>query len=57
MKLIGLGNDKIATTVLLVLALVTFIIPICNLVLPADSPLHFSAYTVSVLGKYLTFAL
>jgi urea transport system permease protein len=57
MKLIALSQDKTCTTVLIVLAAVTFIIPFCNLVLPADSPLHFSAYTVSVLGKYLTFAL
>jgi urea transport system permease protein len=57
MKLITLGQDKTCTTVLIVLAAVTFIIPFCNLVFPADSPLHFSAYTVSVLGKYLTFAL
>ena len=57
MKLIGLGDDKLAMTVLVVLAAVTFIIPICNLLLPADSALHFSAYTVSLLGKYLTFAL
>ncbi len=57
MKLIGLGTDKIGTTVLILLASVSFIIPLCNLVSPADSPLHFSAYTVSVLGKYLTFAL
>jgi urea transport system permease protein len=57
MKFITLGQDKTCTTVLIVLAAVTFIIPFCNLVFPADSPLHFSAYTVSVLGKYLTFAL
>ena len=57
MKLIALGQDKTCTTVLIVLAAVTFIIPFCNLVFPIDSPLHFSAYTVSVLGKYLTFAL
>jgi len=57
MKLIALGQDKTCTTVLIVLAAVTFIIPFCNLVFPAGSPLHFSAYTVSVLGKYLTFAL
>ncbi|MDO9105255.1 MAG: urea ABC transporter permease subunit UrtC [Methylovulum sp.] len=57
MKLIALGQDKTCTAVLMALAAVTFIIPFCNLVFPADSPLHFSAYTVSVLGKYLTFAL
>ena len=57
MKLTGLGHDKTATMVLVALAAVTFIIPFCNLALPADSPMHFSAYTVSLLGKYLTFAL
>ena len=57
MKLIGLGHDKISTLVLILLAAVTFIIPFCNLVLPVDSPLHFSAYTISLLGKYLTIAL
>ena len=57
MKLIALGQDKTGASVLIALAAVTFIIPFCNLVFPADSPLHFSAYTVSVLGKYLTFAL
>ncbi|MDD5267853.1 MAG: urea ABC transporter permease subunit UrtC [Methylococcales bacterium] len=57
MNLKALGQDKTCTTVLIVLAAVTFVIPFCNLVYPADSPLHFSAYTVSVLGKYLTFAL
>lgn len=58
MKLLTLATqDKTCTTVLMVLAAVTFIIPLCNLLTPADSPLHFSAYTVSLVGKYLTFAL
>lgn len=57
MKRLALGQDKTCTSVLIVLAAVTFIIPFCNLAFPADSPLHFSAYTVSLLGKYLTFAL
>lgn len=57
MKLITFGSDKIASSVLLVLGLVSFVIPLCNLALPVDSALHFSAYTVSLIGKYLTFAL
>jgi len=57
MKLTALAQDKTCTAVLAALAAVTLIIPFCNLAFPADSPLHFSAYTVSVLGKYLTFAL
>lgn len=52
-----LGRDKTCVAVLSVLAGVTFVIPFCNWVFPLESPLHFSAYTVSVIGKYLTFAL
>lgn len=49
--------DKTSTLLLLVLSAVSFIIPICNALTPVDSALHFSAFTVSLLGKYLTFAL
>jgi len=52
-----LANDKTGSAVLMLLAAVTLIIPVCNLLSPVDSPLHFSAYTVSLLGKYITFAL
>jgi urea transport system permease protein len=57
MKLLALGNDKAATAVLLLLTAVTFLIPLCNALSPSDSALHFSAYTVSLLGKYMAFAL
>jgi urea transport system permease protein len=58
MKLLTfLGNDKTCSAVLLLITAVTFIIPFCNLISPVDSPLHFSAYTVSLLGKYMAFAL
>ncbi len=50
-------NDMESNSLLLVLAAVTLIIPLCNLIFPAGSPLYFSAYTVSLIGKYLTFAL
>ena len=52
-----LKNDKAALSVLAVLAAISLIVPVCNLVFVPDSPLYFSAYTVSLLGKYLTFAL
>jgi urea transport system permease protein len=52
-----LGNDKTALAVLAVLAAVTVAVPLCSLLFPAGSALHFSAYTVSLLGKYMTFAL
>jgi urea transport system permease protein len=57
MKSLLFSNDKTGTVVLALIAGVTLIVPLFNLIFPADSPLHFSAYTVSLLGKYLTFAL
>jgi urea transport system permease protein len=57
MKMAWLGADKAGTGVLAILIAVTVIVPVCNMLFPADSALHFSAYTVSLVGKYLTFAL
>jgi len=53
----SLKQDKTACYLLASIAVITFLVPLCNLFLPSDSPLHFSAYTVSLMGKYLTFAL
>lgn len=39
------------------LVLLLIIVPIGNLVFPADSALHISTYSVTLLGKYLTYAL
>jgi len=50
-------NDKAALSVLAVLAAISLIVPVCNLLFSPGSPLYFSAYTVSLLGKYITFAL
>ena len=52
-----LGRDKTCVGVFSFLVIVTFMIPFCNWVFPSDSLFHFSAYSVSVIGKYLTFAL
>ncbi|MCF6251341.1 MAG: urea ABC transporter permease subunit UrtC [Methylococcaceae bacterium] len=52
-----LGNDQESRFVLLMLLAVTLIIPLCNLIFSAGSAFYFSAYTVSLIGKYLTFAL
>jgi urea transport system permease protein len=57
MKAIFFGSDKTALAVMAVLAAVTVVVPLCSLLFPEGSPLHFSAYTVSLLGKYMTFAL
>lgn len=50
-------QDKTYATVLITLTSITLLIPLCNLISPDDSALHFSAYTVSLVGKYLCFAL
>ncbi|UOO82085.1 urea ABC transporter permease subunit UrtC [Uruburuella testudinis] len=43
-------------TVALLLALLV-VVPVGNLLIPAGSALHISTYTVTLLGKYLTYAL
>lgn len=50
-------NAKEGNIILLVLIAITALIPLCNLIFPPDSPLYFSAYSVSLIGKYLSFAL
>jgi urea transport system permease protein len=50
-------NDKSALWVLAALAAINLIVPLCNLIFSPGSALYFSAYTVSLLGKYMTFAL
>jgi len=42
---------------LALLSVVTVCVILGNLVMPAESPLHLSVYTVTLLGKYLTYAL
>jgi urea transport system permease protein len=52
-----LEDDKGGKVFLSVLALVTLVVPILHLLVPEGSALHLSAYSVSLLGKYLCFAL
>ena len=40
-----------------VLAVLLAIVPIANLAIPPDSVFHLSTYTVTLLGKYLSYAL
>mgnify|MGYP000061138824 CR=1 FL=1 len=49
--------DKPSKLFLAVLAVVTALVVICNQFMPSDSFLHIPTYTVTLLGKYLTFAL
>ena len=56
--LIGALRTDRGGTVLLGLLLATAIaVPVLNLWVPASSALHLSVYTVTLLGKYLTYAM
>jgi urea transport system permease protein len=57
MRNLWLNSDKAYLAVLALLSAVTISIPLCNLLTGVESPLHFSAYSVSLIGKYLSFAL
>lgn len=57
MSVTGLRDDTGGLILVAVLLVVALFIPLFNLLLPETSPLHVSTYTVSLLGKYLTFAL
>jgi urea transport system permease protein len=48
---------KPASLFLLVLTLLVAVASLANLLVPADSVLHVSTYTITLLGKYLCFAL
>ena len=49
--------DKKAIWLVLVLVAVAILVPVLNLVVPADNPLHVQTYLVSLFGKYLTYAM
>ena len=51
-----LSGDRGGQVFLLILLAVMVAVPVLNS-LPADNPLHLSTYTVTLLGKYLTYAL
>ncbi|MGV6816520.1 MAG: urea ABC transporter permease subunit UrtC [Thiotrichales bacterium] len=52
-----LKNDRGGQIFLLVLLATTIVVSSLNLLVPPDNPLHISTYTVTLLGKYLTYAL
>ncbi|CAO3449911.1 urea ABC transporter permease subunit UrtC [Azospirillum largimobile] len=52
-----MGLDRKAGIVLTILAFLAVAVPVMTLWVPADSPFHLSVFTVSLLGKYLCFAL
>mgnify|MGYP001806492581 CR=1 FL=1 len=56
MRLIG-GLDQRGRIFLAVIALAAVLVPILNLTLPPTSPFHVPTYAVSLLGKYICYAL
>ncbi|MCB2182606.1 MAG: urea ABC transporter permease subunit UrtC [Desulfobulbaceae bacterium] len=50
-------DDRGGAAMLGILALVTVLVPMCNLLIPQASPLHISTFTMTLLGKYLCYAL
>lgn len=50
-------TDRGGMVMLGLLALLLVFVPVGNLVMPPHSPLHVSTFTVTLLGKFLTFAL
>ena len=50
-------HDKGGKVFLLVLFLLVLLVPIANLLAPPDSIFHVSTYSVTLLGKYLCYAL
>ena len=52
-----ISNDRIGRYIMAILLAAAIIVPFCNLVMPEDSFLHIPTYVVTLLGKYLCFAL
>jgi len=52
-----LKDDRGGAFMLGLLVLVTIVIPVCNLLVPESSGLHISTYTMTLMGKYLCYAL
>jgi len=50
-------RDRGGQVMLALLAFITVAVPVLNLAVPESSPYHLSTYTVTLLGKYLTYAL
>ena len=52
-----LDHERGGYILLTVLAVLAVVVPIANLVIPEGSPLHVSTFMVTLLGKYLCYAL
>ncbi|EGU56827.1 inner-membrane translocator [Vibrio nigripulchritudo ATCC 27043] len=53
----ALQNDKGGKATLGIIAALLILVPIGNLLMPVGHPLHIETFTVSLMGKYLSYAL
>lgn len=51
------GSDRATVAFLSVLVILAIVVPVLHLAFPPDSVLHLSGYTMTLIGKYLTYAL
>lgn len=52
-----MASDKGGKITIIFLLLLAVVVPILNLVVPEGNPLHLSSFTVTQMGKYLSYAL
>ncbi|CAN5293105.1 urea ABC transporter permease subunit UrtC [soil metagenome] len=57
LKLARLFNSRQWLGIGIAFAVIAVLLPIGNLALPPDHPLHVSAYVITVLGKFMCFAM
>lgn len=53
----ALQGDKGGQMTILVILAAVILIPAANMMLPASHPLHVETFTISLLGKYLSYAM
>ncbi|KJY78317.1 urea ABC transporter permease subunit UrtC [Vibrio nigripulchritudo] len=53
----ALQNDKGGKATLGIIAALLILVPIGNILMPVGHPLHIETFTVSLMGKYLSYAL
>ena len=54
---LGIAGDRGSAWFLATLVAVALAVPILNLAVPASSPLHLSAYGITLIGKYLCYGM
>ena len=52
-----LRSDRAGLVLLAVLTIIGIGVPVLNLLVPPDNPLHLTSYSVTLIGKYLCYAL